>query len=291
MPFQQILCGVVVDGTGHALTGASEKGGGAVGRESRIQERAPGNIVTLYHSSWEDEAPTMVMGGVLVRGGPSTVVNETLETTRAQLAEAGIEVSVVRDDERPWLAMARRAVEGRADLVVVARRDEPRPDHGRLGHNSHKLLRKCPRPLWIVNPHHELLRRCVLAATDLSPVGGRAVRLGAFLAQSWSCPLHVLHVLGDAKEGEDDARAAIQAALGEGEWAPPELRLHLESGRPSERILAAVERLGPDVLVMGSVSRSGIPGFFVGNTAERVLDEIDCSLLTIKPLEFESPVS
>lgn len=286
MPFQQILCGVVVDGTGHALTGASEK---AVQQAAAVAEHTGGHV-TLYHSSWEDEAPTMVMGGVLVRGGPSTVVNETLEARRAKLAEMGIAVSVTRDDERPWLAMVRAAVEGRADLIVVARRDEPRPDHGRLGRNSHKLLRKCPCPVWVVDPHHELLRQCVLAATDHSPVGGRAVRLGAFLAQSWSCPLHVLHVLEKEKEGEDDARAAIRAALDQGEWTAPELQLHLESGRPSERISAAVDRFAPDVLVMGSVSRSGIPGFFVGNTAERVLDELDCSLLTIKPLEFETPV-
>jgi nucleotide-binding universal stress UspA family protein len=142
-----------------------------------------------------------------------------------------------------------------------------------------------------VNPAHELLNQRVLAATDLSAVGSRAVRLGAFLAQSWSSPLHVLHVLAEEGKGEDQARASIQAALDEGEWTAPELHLHLENGRPSERILASVDELVPDVLAMGSVSRSGIPGFLIGNTAERVLDALECSLLTIKPLEFESPVS
>jgi nucleotide-binding universal stress UspA family protein len=39
------------------------------------------------------------------------------------------------------------------------------------------------------------------------------------------------------------------------------------------------------------VGRVGIPGFFMGNTAEEILDQIDCSVLAIKPPGFESPVS
>jgi nucleotide-binding universal stress UspA family protein len=41
---------------------------------------------------------------------------------------------------------------------------------------------------------------------------------------------------------------------------------------------------------MGSVSRSGIAGLLLGNTAERLLDRVQCSLLTIKPRDFVSPV-
>ncbi|HEX6885840.1 MAG TPA: universal stress protein, partial [Planctomycetota bacterium] len=43
-------------------------------------------------------------------------------------------------------------------------------------------------------------------------------------------------------------------------------------------------------LVMGSVSRGGIAGLLLGNTAERLLDRVSCSLLTIKPQDFVSPV-
>ena len=45
-----------------------------------------------------------------------------------------------------------------------------------------------------------------------------------------------------------------------------------------------------DLLVMGTVCRIGIPGFFIGNTAEKILDEVDCSVLTVKPEGFVSPV-
>ncbi|MEQ1895543.1 MAG: universal stress protein [Planctomycetota bacterium] len=51
-----------------------------------------------------------------------------------------------------------------------------------------------------------------------------------------------------------------------------------------------VERVGAGLLVMGSVSRGGITGLLLGNTAERLLDRVSCSLLTIKPRDFVSPV-
>jgi nucleotide-binding universal stress UspA family protein len=42
---------------------------------------------------------------------------------------------------------------------------------------------------------------------------------------------------------------------------------------------------------MGTVARTGIRGFFMGNTAETILEQIDCSVLAIKPEGFATPVS
>lgn len=41
---------------------------------------------------------------------------------------------------------------------------------------------------------------------------------------------------------------------------------------------------------MGTVARSGIPGLVYGNTAEKVLQGINCSIVAVKPDEFVSPV-
>jgi universal stress protein E len=43
-------------------------------------------------------------------------------------------------------------------------------------------------------------------------------------------------------------------------------------------------------LVMGTMSRGGIPGLLIGNTAEKVLYRANCSVLTLKPDGFKSPV-
>ncbi len=46
-----------------------------------------------------------------------------------------------------------------------------------------------------------------------------------------------------------------------------------------------------DLLVMGTVCRTGLAGFFIGNTAEKVLSEVNCSVLTVKPEGFVTPVT
>jgi len=42
--------------------------------------------------------------------------------------------------------------------------------------------------------------------------------------------------------------------------------------------------------VMGAISRSGLKGVFIGNTAERILDELSCDILVIKPPVFRNRV-
>jgi universal stress protein E len=41
---------------------------------------------------------------------------------------------------------------------------------------------------------------------------------------------------------------------------------------------------------MGAVSRSGLKRVFIGNTAERVLDELACDVLVVKPAHFVNRV-
>ncbi|WP_094092333.1 universal stress protein [Legionella clemsonensis] len=64
---------------------------------------------------------------------------------------------------------------------------------------------------------------------------------------------------------------------------------HLK-GEPEELIPSAVTTKKIDILVMGTVARTGIAGFIIGNTAENILQKLDCSLLALKPHGFISPV-
>jgi hypothetical protein len=53
---------------------------------------------------------------------------------------------------------------------------------------------------------------------------------------------------------------------------------------------AAAAALHAGVVVMGAVSRSGLARLFIGNTAERVLDHVDCDVLVVKPRGFKTRV-
>ncbi|MBN1279903.1 MAG: universal stress protein [Chlorobiaceae bacterium] len=61
-------------------------------------------------------------------------------------------------------------------------------------------------------------------------------------------------------------------------------------GRPDAVIPLFVDRDSVDILIMGTVARTGISGFIIGNTAENILEEISCSLVALKPEGFVSPV-
>jgi universal stress protein E len=65
---------------------------------------------------------------------------------------------------------------------------------------------------------------------------------------------------------------------------------HLRKGNPAEVITRFVTDERIDAVVMGTVVRIGLPGFLIGNTAETVLDRVSCSLFTVKPDGFVSPV-
>lgn len=66
--------------------------------------------------------------------------------------------------------------------------------------------------------------------------------------------------------------------------------VHLLKGDPAEVIASLTAKKRIDLIVMGTVGRTGIPGFLIGNTAETVLRQVNCSVLAVKPEGFVTPV-
>jgi nucleotide-binding universal stress UspA family protein len=64
----------------------------------------------------------------------------------------------------------------------------------------------------------------------------------------------------------------------------------LLQGQPEDVIPEFVVAHGVDLVVMGTVARRGFAGLLIGNTAERVLRKLPCSVLAVKPDGFVSPV-
>ena len=68
-------------------------------------------------------------------------------------------------------------------------------------------------------------------------------------------------------------------------------RIHLPRGEPGIAISKLVEKWRFDLIALGTVCRTGIPGFFIGNTAEFLLHAVDCAILAVKPKAFVTPVT
>ena len=66
--------------------------------------------------------------------------------------------------------------------------------------------------------------------------------------------------------------------------------LHDEIG-PGRAISELAKKQDVDLIVMGTNARTGVFGALMGNTAEQVIDRIECSVLAVKPDDFVSPVT
>ena len=294
--FRQIAAGVDLANDGKSVSASSRR---AVLQAQWIAEQA-GATLTLVHSTWFEMHPDE--GGEAMAPGPSEEGLKALEEFARGCDSEAVPVTLEVVSGKPSVELIQRVLRGQCDLVVAGR-NEQRGAH-LFGSTSKSLLRNCPCPVWITRPDSDLTMDVVLAATDLTPVGDRAVDLGTTVARLYGVPMHVVHawqtpmdVQMDDSEESNARRAEFQAAAEEEirgvlERVAPgqEVGVHVTCDSPSHLILRGVEELGADLLVMGTVSRGGIPGFLVGNTAERLLKSVSCAVLAIKPADFVCPI-
>lgn len=202
--------------------------------------------------------------------------------------------------------------------------------HKLFGSNDMHLLRKCPCPVWFIKEDSPESFNHIMAAVDVNidteedldvqeELNHQILQLSSSLAVSELAQLHILHVwdapetalmqgafikmpdsevieyaqkmqqLHDSKLKallHDAAHTQIGDML---EFLKP--NIHLVRGIPNKAIPQFVQKLHIDLLVMGTVARTGLAGVLMGNTAEDILNQIDCSVLAIKPPGFKTPVS
>ncbi|MGO4894417.1 universal stress protein UspE [Flavobacterium sp. W21_SRS_FM6] len=65
---------------------------------------------------------------------------------------------------------------------------------------------------------------------------------------------------------------------------------HIDEGLPEYVIPHCAEQLDAELVVLGTVGRQGISAALIGNTAEHVIDKLNCDVLAIKPEGFVSPI-
>lgn len=218
------------------------------------------------------------------------------------------QIEVVVEVGKPGVAVIEHVLTDGHDLVVV---DDPTPSQTP---SVKRLLRKCPCPVWVVTPTHHTTSR-VLAAVNPHPDEADLNRLILELASSmvaeFGGDLHVGHawdVYGEPSDGtvfnftpaidfeqlrdgrERDHTNALRAMLADGRFADAPWQIHLERGPADDVIPHMVRTYDIDLLVMGTIARSGIHGVIIGNTAERILDQVRCSVLAVKPDGFVSPI-
>lgn len=244
-------------------------------------------------------------------------IANALATVARRIGTALPEVPVkVHWGERFATSVIRHVLREGIDLVVKAT-VRGRGDAG-FDAMDMELLRKCPCAVWLARPCDRGPGEARIGvAIDPDPPGpeGLAVartvlRTALHLARghqetvpavsAWDYPLErSLRGSGFLSVPEAEVAALVQAEAGRHRQAfeavvresgAQRFVLHHLRGAAGTVIPGAVAGLGIDILVMGTIGRTGLPGLLMGNTAENILHRLGCSLVAVKPPGFVSPV-
>jgi nucleotide-binding universal stress UspA family protein len=230
----------------------------------------------------------------------------------------------------PFLEVIREVLSNGRDLVIKCAETTGMVGR-LFGSDDMHLLRKCPCPVWLCKPNADSRYRRILVAVDAEHFYPRdelrtrhalnltLLELAAALAQADGAELDIAYVwsaLGEsvmrstslpAPEEQINAYVsserqrhsrALESLLAEletimnarGESVPEPTR-HLPKGSARSELPTLAGRIHADLVILGTLGRIGVPGLFIGNTAEAVLHQVDCSVLAVKPPGFVSPVA
>jgi len=251
---------------------------------------------------------------------------EWLEDTVNSVATDGVSIDKKVLVGKPFIEIIRQVLRNDHDLIIKCADADSGLQEMLFSSTDKHLMRKCPCPVWVIKPTERQKYIRILAAVDQDPeepikdaLNRQILEMATSLARAEHGETHIAHAWDvfdedllrshswDFSEAEFDAMVEEEATLRR-RWLEDlmksygiseaksttdvhELQLHVIKG-PAQHVVPEIAHdLAVDLVVMGTVARTGIAGLFMGNTAETILTQLNCSVLTIKPPGFISPVT
>ncbi|MCG8415119.1 MAG: universal stress protein [Pseudomonadales bacterium] len=220
-----------------------------------------------------------------------------LENIAEPLRNQGLEISCTTAWGNPAHdEIIARINSSNPSLVIKATRHHNKVARLLLSNSDWELIRHCAAPLMLVKTEPWQSHPKILAAVDPYHVHDKPASLdNKLIAES--------RYLAELAEGE--------VHLFHSNWVPPlsgvyalvhdvqldidllhklaesnsiaESHCHWSSDEIVKSLPETVEQLGINLVVMGAMSRSRLDEFLLGNTAERVLDSLECDVLLFRP--------
>ena len=218
----------------------------------------------------------------------------------------------------PFLGIIKLVLKNGHDLVIAGAEGGSVIKSVFFGSTITHLIRKCPCPVWIVKPGQSVPYGRILAAIDPKlhdPVGDglnvKIMDLATSLARMTNGGLDIVHVWDVVGNDRDTLASEVMAQTRENTLAKHEdmhrdivgsllhryslndidHELLLPRGLPQQEIVKLVETRDVDLIIMGTVSKTGIPGLLIGNAAETILEAVQCGVLAVKPEGFVTPIA
>ena len=184
-----------------------------------------------------------------------------------------------------------------ANVIVVGAQGGDLPGGPSLGMTAERLCRKSSKPVLVVNPASRVEPKKILCPVDCSPPSKRALSNAIHLARRFGAQLEVLHVIppisalpglipsvqpGMERERVERETPQFEAFLEQFDFHDVKWDALLREGTPADAIIATATELSADLLIMGSVGRTGLSRILLGSVAGKVSRQLPCSMITMK---------
>ncbi|WP_158770051.1 universal stress protein UspE [Paraglaciecola sp. L1A13] len=227
--------------------------------------------------------------------------------------ESGLKIDLnVEWHNRAWESVICRVIKHGYDLIVKGTQLNDTLKAVIFTPTDWHIMRKSPVPVLLVKDHDWPVAGKVLAAVSLgveddehTALNDCVTRTAKAFAELLSSEVHLVNAYPgtpiniaieipefDPQIYSDSVKEHHQSAMlrHAQKHNIPAGSSHIEEGLPEDVIPALAEKIDAELVVLGTVGRQGISGVLIGNTAEHVIDKLNCDVLAIKPDGYESPV-
>lgn len=279
---------------------------------SQQKQQAPIKaLLTIYDFSYEMTSMLSSSERETMRSAVIADRKEWLDKLVAQYQHKGIEIETkVLWNNRLYEAIINEAKEFGHDLIVKSTHSHPKLQSVIFTPTDWHLLRKTPCPLLLVKNNTWPSHGRILAAVHLGAEDELHLKLNDMitcysrdLADLVDGQLHAINAYPPAPANiaielpDFDPELYNQSVKEQHEELVKEYVekydlnenfVHLEEGLPDDAIIDTSYNLDAAVVVLGTCGRSGLSGALIGNTAEHVIDQLNCDLLALRPEALES---
>lgn len=229
-----------------------------------------------------------------------------------QLGFSHIDI-VVQWNNRAFEAVIHHVIDNDIDLVVKATKRHDDLASVIFTPTDWHLLRKCPSPVLLVKEHdwpeggqiiaavnvgseddeHNLLNdKLTVIANDYAKLLNGNVNL----VNSYpSTPLNIAIEVPEFDPGayNNSVKHHHQAEMAghAKKYGITTANTYVKEGLPEKVIPMVAKDIDAELVIIGTVGRVGLSAALIGNTAEHVIDELDCDVLAVKPDGFVSPLA
>jgi universal stress protein E len=205
-------------------------------------------------------------------------VDRLLEPVRAQNISVQVELESTEDWRGAVAASARRA---NPDLIIRTTQRRTALQRRVLKTTDWTLLREARCPVLLIKSDEREPLRHVLAAVNLNAkdpahkaLTETVIDYAKAIAAATGAELHAVNAYQDEVNFVHPPDLAKRFGI-------ERRQAHVANSSPEALIAETAAELGQPLVVISSLARKGVTGAVVGNTAERILDQLQTDVLCI----------